>query len=70
MFTSDLRRRPPATFADLKERNYTIYNAKTEHYSYDFTDYLDESQWYVILRGRKKIMSKIYFSNQPKASIY
>lgn len=24
MLTSDLRRRPPETFADLKERNYTL----------------------------------------------
>lgn len=34
MFTNDIRREPPKTYADLKEKNYTIYTTKSDHHVY------------------------------------
>lgn len=47
MFTSDMRRAPPETFADLKDRNYTLYNIKSEHFNFNILELGDVADRFV-----------------------
>jgi hypothetical protein len=51
MFTSDIRRKSPETFKELKERNYTIFNTKSEkkdYFVHYYTNYIDEHERQVL----------------------